>query len=112
MADFELRSYIDEQGRAPFEAWVLELDSQAQAKVTIALSRLQRGNVSNVKAVGEGVSELKLNWGPGYRVYFGQDGRTIVILLCGGTKKHQSRDIATAKARWADYKARRGARVR
>ncbi len=88
---------------------MLELDSQAQAKVAIALSRLQRGNVSNVEAVGEGVSELKLNWGPGYRVYF---GRTIVILLCGGTKKHQSRDIATAKARWVDYKARRGARVR
>src|SRR5258708_32630240 len=112
MPDFELRSYIDEQGRAPFEAWVLDLDSQAQAKVTIALSRLARGNVSNVEAVGDGVSELKRNWGPGYRVYFGQDRKTIVILLCGGTKKRQSRDIAIAKARWADYKARRSARVR
>jgi putative addiction module killer protein len=112
MPDFELRSYVDEQGRAPFEAWVLDLDSQAQAKVTIALSRLARGNISNAEAVGEGVSELKLNWGPGYRVYFGQDGKTIVILLCGGAKKRQSRDIATAKARWADYKARRSARAR
>ena len=112
MPDFELRSYIDEQGSTPFEAWILDLDSQAQAKVTIALSRLERGNVSNVEAIGDGVSELKLNWGPGYRVYFGQDGRAIVILLCGGTKKRQSRDIATAKARWADYKARRSARAR
>lgn len=112
MADFELRSYVDEQGRAPFEAWVLDLDSRAQAKVTVALDRLQRGNTSNVKAVGEGVSELKLNWGPGYRVYFGQDGRTIVILLCGGIKKRQSHDIETAKARWADYRARKSARKR
>ena len=88
------------------------LTKQAQAKVTIALSRLQRGNVSNVQGLGEGVLELKLDWGPGYRVYFGQDGKTIVILLCGGTKKRQSQDIATAKARWADYKVRKSATPR
>jgi putative addiction module killer protein len=112
MADFELRTYVDEQDRAPFEAWLLSLDTWAQAKVTIALDQLQRGNTSNVEAVGEGVSELKLNWGPGYRVYFGQDRRTIVILLCGGTKKRQSHDIKTAKARWADFRARMSARER
>src|SRR6267154_389404 len=112
MADFALRSYVDEHGCVPFEAWILDLDRQAQAKVTIALSRLQRGNMSNVEGVGEGVCELKLDWGPGYRVYFGQEGRTIVILLCGGTKKRQSRDIAAAKVRWADYKARKSARPR
>jgi putative addiction module killer protein len=112
MAEFELRSYVDENGRAPFESWVLDLDKPAQAKVTIALARLQRGNTSNVEGVGDGVSELKLDWGPGYRVYFGQDGRTIVILLCGGTKKRQSRDIETAKARWTNYKARKSARAR
>jgi putative addiction module killer protein len=112
MTELDLRSYVDEHGRVPFEAWMLDLDGRAQAKVTIALSRLQRGNMSNVEGVGEGVSELKLDWGPGYRVYFGQDGRTIVILLCGGTKKRQSRDIAAAKARWADYKVRRRARPR
>src|ERR1700692_3673322 len=112
MPDFHLRSYVDENGRVPFEAWILGLDRQAQAKVTIALSRLQRGNMSNVEGVGEGVSELKLDWGPGYRVYFGQDGRTLVILLCGGTKKRQIRDMASAKVRWADYKVRRRARPR
>ena len=112
MAEFDLRSYVDEHGRVPFEAWILGLDRQAQAKVTIALSRLQRGNLSNVKGVGEGVFEVKLDWGPGYRVYFGRDGKTIVILLCGGTKKRQSRDIAAAKSHWADYKARRSARPR
>ena len=80
--------------------------------MTIALSRLERGNMSNVEAVGEGVSELKLNWGPGYRMYFGQDGKTIIILLCGGTKKRQSRDVAVAKLRWASYKLRRSATPR
>ena len=112
MTEFELRTYVDEHGRAPFETWVLELDRQAQAKVTIALSRLERGNMSNVEAVGESVSELKLNWGPGYRVYFGQDGKTIIILLCGGTKKRQSQDIAAAKVRWASYKLRKSATPR
>jgi putative addiction module killer protein len=112
MTELSLRSYVDERGRVPFEAWILDLDPRAQAKVTIALSRLQRGNTSNVKGVGEGVSELRLDWGPGYRVYFGQDGRTIVILLCGGTKKRQDRDIAEAKVRWADYKVRKRARPR
>jgi putative addiction module killer protein len=107
-----LRIYIDEQGRTPFEAWIVGLDRHAQAKVTVALSRLESGNFSNVEAVGEGVSELKVNWGPGYRVYFGQDGKTIVILLGGGTKQRQSRDIAAAKMRWNDYKMRRAARAR
>jgi|SRR6266852_1998139 putative addiction module killer protein len=112
MAEFELQTYVDEHGRAPFETWILELNGQAQAKVSIALSRLERGNMSNVEAVGEGVSELKLNWGPGYRVYFGRDGKRIIILLCGGTKKRQSRDIAVAKARWGSYKLRRRATPR
>jgi hypothetical protein len=63
MPQFELRTYLDEQGRSPFENWILDLDKPAQAKVAIALSRLERGNASNVEAVGEGVSELKLTWG-------------------------------------------------
>ena len=104
MAECELRNYIDDQDRAPFEGWFVDLDKQAQAKVTIALSRLALGNTSNVEAVGEGVSELKLNWGPGYRIYFGQEGKAIVILLIGGTKRRQSRDISAAKTYWADYK--------
>ena len=112
MTELVLCSYVDERGRVPFEAWILDLDPQAQAKATIALSRLQRGNMSNVKGAGEGVCELKLDWGPGYRVYFGQDGKTIVVLLCGGTKKRQDRDIADAKVRWADYKVRKRARPR
>jgi putative addiction module killer protein len=76
----------------------------------VALDRLKRGNVSNVAGVGESVFELKLDWGPGYRLYFGRDGDRIVILLLGGTKKRQSRDIATAKGFWLDYKSRKPAR--
>lgn len=102
-----MRSFVERSGRVPFERWFASLDRQAQAKVTIALSRLARGNRSHVK----GVTELKLDWGPGYRVYFGQEGQTLVILLGGGTKKRQSEDIAAAKARWAEYKGRKATRI-
>ena len=67
-----------------------------------ALTRLELGNTSNVKGVGRGVFELKVDFGPGYRIYFGKDGSEIVILLGGGTKKRQDRDIDTAQARWQD----------
>ena len=79
----------------------------AAAKVTVALARVEQGNLSNVKGVGEGVLECRIDWGPGYRVYFGRDGDILVILLTGGTKKRQQRDIETAKKLWGDYKARR-----
>jgi len=71
------------------------------------MDRLARGNVSNVKGVGSGVSELKMDFGPGYRVYFGRDGDTLIILLAGGTKKRQDEDIARAKTCWGDYKRRK-----
>ena len=75
--------------------------------MTTALLRIELGNLSNVKGVGAGVFEYRIDFGPGYRVYFGKDGETVVILLGGGTKKRQDRDIATAKERWKDYKERR-----
>lgn len=74
-----------------------------------ALTRLELGNTSNVKGVGRGVFELKVDFGPGYRIYFGKDGSEIVILLGGGTKKRQDRDIDTARVRWQDYKRRKKA---
>ena len=70
-------------------------------------ARLEQGNLSNVKGVGEGVLEYRINFGPGYRVYFGRDGETLVILLTGGTKKRQQRDIQAAIELWADYRRRR-----
>jgi putative addiction module killer protein len=110
MSELKILVYADHHGHAPFESWFEKLDARAQAKVTVALDRLKRGNVSNVTGVGESVFELKLDWGPGYRLYFGRDGDRIVILLLGGTKKRQSRDIATAKSFWLDYKSRKPAR--
>jgi putative addiction module killer protein len=103
----EVRQYTMESGKSPFKKWFAGLNSVATAKVTVALERLARGNVSNVKAVGAGVSECKIDFGPGYRIYFGMDGYTLVILLAGGTKKGQQDDIAAAKARWVDYKRRK-----
>jgi putative addiction module killer protein len=103
----ELRGYIDEQGNKRFANWLEELDAFAAAKVSIALARMEQGNFSNAKSVGAGVFEYKIDFGPGYRVYFGKDGELVVILLGGGTKKRQSRDIAAAQLCWADYKRRR-----
>lgn len=103
----ELRYYLAEDGRSPFEKWFSGLDVAVGAKVSVALVRLGGGNFSNAKAVGEGVFEYRIDWGPGYRVYFGQDGAVLVILPHGGTKKRQQRDIDTAKALSADYKRRR-----
>jgi putative addiction module killer protein len=96
-------------GTNPFRNWFDGLDAQAAAGVTIALERLADGNVSRVKAVGEGVAEIRIDRGPGFRVYFGWDGKTLVVLLGGGTKRRQQRDIADALALWRAYKARKAA---
>ncbi len=102
-----LREYLDDTGRSPFGRWFEDLDATAAAKVTTALTRLGQGNLSRAKGVGAGVFEFAIDSGPGYRVYFGKDGDTIVILLGGGTKKRQPRDIALAHERWVDYKRRK-----
>jgi putative addiction module killer protein len=99
--------YLDSKGSSPFAAWFNRLDAQAAAKVTIAVARLEQRNFSNVKGVGGGVLEYRLDFGPGYRVYFGRDGETIVILLGGGAKKRQSADIELARVRWLDYRRRK-----
>jgi putative addiction module killer protein len=83
------------------------LEAVARAKVTTAIARMEQGNLSNAKSVGEGVLEYRIDIGPGYRVYFGRDGATLVILLTGGTKKRQQKDIEAAHGYWTDYKQRR-----
>jgi len=103
----ELRYFVANDGASPFEKWFAGLDAQSAAKVSVALARLELGNLSNVKGVGEGVLECRIDWGPGYRVYFARDGDVLVILLTGGTKRRQQRDIDAAKANWTDYKGRR-----
>jgi putative addiction module killer protein len=92
----EIRQYVDREGRSPFDRWFQRLDEVVQARITVSLDRLERGNFSASKAVGAGLSELRLDFGPGYRIYFGRDGERLVILLGGGTKKRQQADIATA----------------
>ena len=103
----DVREYLDPYGRSPYAAWFDRLNPQAAAKVATALTRLAGGNFSNVKGVGSGMFEYKIDFGPGYRVYLGKDGERLVILLGGGTKKRQQHDIVTALANWHDYKRRR-----
>ena len=103
----DLRYFLASDGGSPFEEWFASLNAQAAAKVAVALARLEQGNLSNAKGVGDGVLEYRIDWGPGYRVYFGRDGDVLVILLTGGTKQRQQRDIETAKTSWSDYKRRK-----
>lgn len=103
----EVREYASDSGESPFRRWFDALDPQAAANVTTAIRRLSEGNTSNTKSVGEGAAELKINRGPGYRVYFGWDGKVLVILLGGGTKRRQQDDIEDALRRWRDYKLRK-----
>jgi putative addiction module killer protein len=104
-----VEEFITDEDVSPFRRWFDALDDQAAAWVTIAIDRLSEGNTSNAKALGEGVSELRINRGPGYRIYFGWDSKVLVILLGGGTKKRQQGDIQTALRHWRTYKARKAA---
>ena len=107
----EVVEYLDPAERSPFGRWVGSLDRTARVEVLVALARMEQGNLSNVKPVGGGVAEYRIHFGPGYRLYFGQEGNTLIVLVAGGTKKRQQQDIATAKARWADYRKRKQART-
>jgi putative addiction module killer protein len=99
-----------EGGVSPFGKWFERLNAPAAAKVATALYRLEQGHRANVKSVGKGVSEYRINFGPGYRIYLGREGETLIILLGGGSKKTQAGDIHLAQTRWAAYKARRKTR--
>jgi putative addiction module killer protein len=93
-----VKQYIGLDGKSPFGQWLDDLDDPAAARVLTAMTRIEQGNFSNVKGVGGGVFESRIDFGPGLRVYFGKDGPAIVIVLGGGTKKRQARDIADAQA--------------
>ena len=96
--------YAKENGKEPFTEWLYGLrDVMGRKRILARVSRLQQGNYGDCEPVGEGVSELRLFFGPGYRVYFGEHDNAIVVLLCGGDKDRQSKDIQQAKAYWQEY---------
>ena len=103
---FEIREYI-ENDRSPYADWFSELDEVTAARVEKYVLRLEAGNFGAAKALQEGVFELRLDFGPGYRVYYGRAGRTVILLLGGGSKRRQDADIAAAIARWKRYKQTR-----
>ena len=101
-----IREYITENGANAFSKWFNRLNSQAAAKIVVALSRMETGNLSNVKWF-RGIGEYKINWGPGYRIYLAKDGHKLIILFGGGTKKSQIMDIEKAIQLYQEYKKRK-----
>ncbi|TRO81232.1 type II toxin-antitoxin system RelE/ParE family toxin [Trichloromonas acetexigens] len=105
---YDIEYYIDENGNRPFKDWLEGMrDVAGRAKLRIRLDRARLGNLGDNRSVGEGVRELRVDFGPGYRVYFALDGAHVVLLLLGGDKSSQTRDIAKAKEYWQDYQRRR-----
>jgi len=103
----ELVHYQDGNGRYPFREWISAIrDEKARARIAFRLLQIEAGNLGDSKPVGEGVMELRIHVGAGYRGYFGRHGRRWVILLCGGDKDSQAKDISRAKEFWADWKRR------
>ena len=102
----EIQRYTTPDGKVPFSEWLDSLrDLKAKFKIDGRLDRVGTGNLGDYRSVGEGVYELRINYGPGYRVYFGQVGTTIVLLLIGGDKSTQEQDINKAKEYWTDYRS-------
>jgi putative addiction module killer protein len=102
----KVQEYIREDGLSPYQKWFDNLDPIAAAKVTVAKSRLELGNTSNVKWFG-GIGEYRIDWGPGYRIYLAQDGKQLIVLFGGGTKKGQQSDIEQARELHEEYKRRK-----
>lgn len=102
----EVQIYETAEGKVPFEDWLKGLkDTTGRALIQKRINRVRIGNLGQNRNVGDGVWELKIDFGPGYRVYYGEDGPRLVVLLCGGDKSSQERDIAKAKEYWRDYLA-------
>jgi putative addiction module killer protein len=106
MSIIKVQEYLQEDGSSPYHEWFNSLDTQAAAKVTVAKSRLELGNTSNVKWF-DGIGEYKIDWGPGYRIYLAQDGKQLIVLFGGGTKKNQQSDINRARELYQEYKRRK-----
>ena len=104
---YQLEYYLTEEGACPFTEWLYGLrDRVATSRIRTRLDRVSLGNFGTVESVGQGVSELKIDHGPGYRVYFAMSGKTVVLLLVGGDKSTQRKDIAAAHSYWKDFQTR------
>ncbi len=102
-----INEYIDEKGNSPYADWLDGLrDTRAKAKIMIRVDRMELGLFGDVEAIGEGLSELRIHYGSGYRIYYGKEGGQIYLLLCGGNKSSQKKDIKLAKGYWQDHKRR------
>lgn len=99
-----IEEYLDPVEGSVFQKWFKRLDTQAALTINTVLTRMKHGNTSNIKGVGNGVYERTIDQGPGYRIYFGKDGLNSIILLCGGSKRRQQRDVDKAKVLWTKYK--------
>lgn len=102
----KLLEYIKEDGSSPYKKWFDTLSAQAAAKITVAKARMELGNTSSIKWF-DGIGEYRIDWGPGLRIYLIQDGKELIILLGGGTKKRQQQDIKNAKFLYKEYKVRK-----
>ena len=103
----EFTEYIDANGKSPFAQWFDALDAVAAAKVRVYTTRVELGNYSNVEPIGEGLSEIKIDFGPGYRVYFRKEKEKLLLLLGGSSKKGQQKAIDAAKLAWKKYESDR-----
>lgn len=107
VSEREIQNYVTRDGKCPFNEWLDSLqDRKTRARVRTRINRIRLGNLGDYKSVGGGVLELRVDYGPGYRIYFGQVGTKLVILLCGGDKGSQSEDIRKAIEYWKDYNNR------
>ena len=104
---YSIEYYLTAANKKPFKEWLGGLDIGARAKIRVRLDRVRLGNLGKNRSVGEGVYELKIDYGPGYRVYYALNGKTVVLLLIGGDKSTQKKDILLAKAYWQDHKERK-----
>ena len=98
-----IREYVTEDGRSPFRDWLDTLDVAVKARVQARVLRFEMGNLGDHKSIGGGIWEARMMFGAGYRIYFGKDGNSIIVLLAGGEKSSQSKDISRAKDFWRDY---------
>jgi putative addiction module killer protein len=101
-----LKEFVDRKGRRHFAEWFDALDQLVRRRIAARLTSLENGNIGDNRYLGAGIGELRFSFGPGYRIYFGRDGSNLIVLLCGGDKARQDRDIQRARSLWSQYRRR------